>query len=236
MSLGESVQVQDFPVAIPRADHTPFSQLGLGRASSLLTILRNKGTIASRSFSLFWGQTGSASRHQIDGALVIGGYDQAKIAGHNYTTSIASGTPCVSNMIIPVTDLTLEFPNGTSASLMTNNVGQSINYCLEPEFPLITMRREHWDSWVLADPVSATNGNAANRAGQPNLWGLLYPAGNVYVPHCQLSHDLKMLIDRPSTDSKVTYESPSIPPLISRSPTTNSCSNITPLTAMAAKR
>ena len=179
LTINGTFQVEKYPFAIPRSDRLQFmdwSQLGLGKDSSLLTMLRNQGSIASRTFSLYWGQTGISPDHQLEGNLVLGGLDLAKATGKNHTTSIKRGSACPSGLLVSVSDITLEFPNGTSASIMAGGVGQSLNYCLAPEYPIITMPWDLWEKWMNAYPQMATDANAhARAAGQPNLWGLVFP-------------------------------------------------------------
>jgi Eukaryotic aspartyl protease len=177
-TINGSLTVEQYPFGVPRTDQMQFldfSQLGMGKDSSLLTMLRNQGSIASRSFSLYWGETGMSSDHQLDGNLVIGGLDEAKISGENYTTQMDHGSPCPSGMLLSVTDMSLVFPSGASRSIMAAAVGQSVNYCLAPEYPIITMPQPIFEQWVAAHPGSATDGNADGRAGGfPNVWGLVY--------------------------------------------------------------
>jgi hypothetical protein len=175
-TINSSFAFEQYPFGVPRKDVGDFSTLGMGKDSSLLTMLRNAGAIASRSYSLYWGQTGTTADHQLDGNLVIGGLDMAKAAGQNYTTSLDRASPCGSGMVVSISDMTLEFPNGTFTSIMGAGVGQTVNYCINPEFPLITMPSSLWEHWVTAYPQSSTDGGAESRAGgQPNLWGLVYP-------------------------------------------------------------
>ncbi|EXJ54263.1 hypothetical protein A1O7_09601 [Cladophialophora yegresii CBS 114405] len=189
-SVNSSFAIEQFQFGVPREDVGDFSVLGLAKDSSLLSMLRNAGDIASLSYSLYWGQTGTSPEHQLDGGLVIGGLDMAKAVGQNYTTSLNRASACPSGMLVSVSDMTLEFPNGTSASIMGTGVGQTVNYCILPEYPLITMPLDLWDQWVAAYPQSATDGNADARAGgQPNVWGLVYP------PSLAFDGDLKITID-----------------------------------------
>jgi hypothetical protein len=178
LSLNSSFSLAQYPFAVPRTDQIQFldySSLGLGKDSSLLTMLRNQGSIASRSFSLFWGETGMTSEHQMDGNLIIGGIDEAKISGQNYTTKLNRGSACPSGMILSVSDMSLVFPNGTSASIMSGR-GQDVNYCVSPEAPTITMSQDMFTNWIIAHPGSNTDFNADGRAGGfPNVWGLIYP-------------------------------------------------------------
>ena len=178
LTINGSFVVEQYPFGTPRTDKMQFldySVLGMGKDSSLMTMLWNQGSIASRSFSLYWGQTGTTSDHQLDGNLVIGGLDEAKTSGSNYTTKLDHSSPCPTGMLISVSDISLEFPNGTSASIMAANIGQSINFCIAPEFPMMTVPPDMFDQWIEAHPQSATDGGPDARAGGfPNLWGLVY--------------------------------------------------------------
>ncbi|KAK5047251.1 hypothetical protein LTR84_006773 [Exophiala bonariae] len=191
LTINTSFAVEHYPFGIPRQDLGDYSSLGLGRDSSLLTMLRDAGSIASRSYSLYWGQTGTATEHQLDGNLVLGGVDVAKISGQNYTTGLGDATLCPSGLVVSVSDMTMNFPNGTSASIMGGVSGQTVNYCIRPDFPLITVTPALWEQWMIAHPPSFTDGGAQDRArGLPNLWGLIYPPSLIF------QGDLKLTIDQ----------------------------------------
>ena len=53
VKLNASLQIKDFPIAIPRDDTIDGGQLGLGPKSDFLSALRSVGAIASNSWSLF---------------------------------------------------------------------------------------------------------------------------------------------------------------------------------------
>lgn len=155
--------------------------LGLGVSSRALEVAKNAGAIASNSWSLFWGQTGLTSNTAHDGAIVLGGLDETQTTGNNYTAPIRHSANCRSGMIVAVTDMTVSLPDGSSSSLLSGSVqGQSVNYCLETEFPMITMLSDHFAQWEDFDPSAETTGNAPDRAGGgPNVWGLIYPKENM---------------------------------------------------------
>lgn len=90
LRLTDSTSVSRFPFHIPRFsdDSTVHrNNLGLGPESTLLSQLHKAGKIASRSWSLFWGLTGPTA--QMDGNLILGGYDAAKVQGAEYTQPIS---------------------------------------------------------------------------------------------------------------------------------------------------
>lgn len=183
LSFNSSLTFADFPVAIPRISGPDYSTLSLGAGSRLLDIAKNASAIASRSWSLFWGQTGLTAAHTARGAVVLGGLDETQTTGDNITLPIKQSgySGCRSGMVVEVTDMVVSVPGGDSGSLLADSAqGQGVNYCLEPEFPIITMLLEHWDEWESIDPAAETTGNAPDRAaGGPNIWGLIYDKANV---------------------------------------------------------
>ena len=106
----------------------------------------------------------------MDGTLVLGGFDSAKITLQNYTGKLDASS-CVTKVVLPLTDMTLVFPNGTSASLMSGTTGSTTNYCIDPQYPMITMNNDQWNNWMSAHPNSVFGERAG---GGPNVWGLLY--------------------------------------------------------------
>jgi len=197
LTINGTFKTQSFPVAIPRISGGPIANnmLGLGRNSRLLNLALNSSYIASRSWSLFWGQTGLTSDTTNDGALVLGGLDQTQTTGANYTGRIQASSVCPSGMILPVTNMEVVMPNGSHGSIMgVQAVGQSNNYCLLPEFSTTTMFRTVFQAWIVLDPNAmwAYSGNSQDRALGSNMdsgWGMIYP--NNRLPQA----DLKITID-----------------------------------------
>ncbi|KAK5096775.1 hypothetical protein LTS08_007265 [Lithohypha guttulata] len=183
LTINSSLSFDQFSIAIPRKSGPDYSTLGLGPSSRILDIAKNASTIASRSWSLFWGQTGLTDAHTNNGAVVLGGVDETQTTGNNFTGAIRPSvySSCRSGMIVEVTDMVVSVPGGSSGSLLSGGVqGQGVNYCLEPEFPIITMLLDHWNEWEDIDPDAETSGNAVDRAGGgPNVWGLIYPKQNI---------------------------------------------------------
>lgn len=118
-----NITLSEFPIASPgfefgAQDH-PQGALGLGQNSTLLSTLKDAGYIASRSYGYWWGENGATSNAQMDGSLVLGGYDAAKIQGPNITIPLKTPTlSCMSGMYMPISDLVMRFPNSTRASII----------------------------------------------------------------------------------------------------------------------
>jgi hypothetical protein len=118
-----NVTLNDYPIGAPgfefgAQDH-PQGALGLGQNSTLLSTLKDAGYISSRSYGYWWGEDGATPQAQMDGSLILGGYDAAKTQGPNITLPIRTPSiSCMSGMYMPISDLSMRFPNGTSAGLI----------------------------------------------------------------------------------------------------------------------
>lgn len=122
--------------------------LGIGANSTILTALKESGKIASRTWSMFWGLTGMAPSQQSNGTFVFGGYDAAKVSGSNYTRALGSTSVCGSGMLVTVSNIQLQYPNGTSPSLYSASRSTAINACILPEFPgLMTLPLTYFEAF-----------------------------------------------------------------------------------------
>lgn len=130
-----NISLSEFPIASPgfefgAQDH-PQGALGLGQNSTLLSTLKNAGHISSRSYGYWWGENGATSNAQMDGSIILGGYDAAKIQGPNITIPLKTPTlSCMSGMYMPISDLVMRFPNSTRASIIV----VSAVSCTRPRF------------------------------------------------------------------------------------------------------
>jgi hypothetical protein len=133
----------DFPVGIVLADwgeqgYFPMNALGFGLNSSVYRALLSQQRIVSRSVSMFWGLQGPNKHSQLDGTFVIGGYDQAKVSGPNYTMPLAKNDDnCNTKMVVTITDLVLNFANGTDASLFNGTHNTALKACVDPSYPVL---------------------------------------------------------------------------------------------------
>ncbi|OHE99773.1 hypothetical protein CORC01_04909 [Colletotrichum orchidophilum] len=110
--------------------------IGLGSRSPFLQALKSSSKIASRSWSFFWGR-GFGMESQFNGHVVFGGYDRAKIKGKRYTQPLAdSSSPCGSRLVVTISDLKLNFPNGSESSLFSPSL-RPIDVCVSPHSPFV---------------------------------------------------------------------------------------------------
>jgi hypothetical protein len=139
----ERETLYDFPIGVVLADwgaqgYFPMNAMGFGLNSSIYRALVSKRQIVSRTVSMFWGLQGPNKRTQLDGSVVIGGYDQAKINGANYTAPLAKDdNDCDTKMIVTITDLVLNFANGTDASLFNGTRNTALKACVDPSYPVL---------------------------------------------------------------------------------------------------
>lgn len=128
--------------------------LGLGANSTLLRTLKENGIIASRSWSMYWGNSG-APETQNDGVFVFGGYDKTKAQGTNYSFPLTYDTHCLSGMVVSISDISLTFPNGTKADLF-DSASNLLRACIMPDYPvLMTLPRDpYYQNLQLAVGIS----------------------------------------------------------------------------------
>lgn len=184
LQLNASTSTSKFPFHVPRGRHMGINMhsLGLGRDSTILNALYNSGTIASRSWSVFGGLTGATVDHQMDGNLVLGGYDSAKFTGDNHTEKITSNSACPTSLVATVTNIEIESA-GQSVSLLGEQLDSAIRFCIDPSFPIITIPKEAGDIFREKSTVADELG----RSFGLNIYGLVYAANSVYVPSSRLS-------------------------------------------------
>lgn len=143
LTLSSNVTLRSFPLGIALSDwgsqgYYPQMALGLGLNSSILNTLYTTGKIASRSWSMFWGRTGGTKDTQLDGNFLLGGYDRAKTTGQNYTRSLTHGNnSCTTKMLVTITDISINFPNGTDASLFGASQSAAMTACIVPDYPIL---------------------------------------------------------------------------------------------------
>jgi hypothetical protein len=187
ITLNSNFTMGNFPMGIAQEDwgeqgYHPQMAIGLGSNSTILNALKAAGKIASRSWSMFYGRIGGTSSTQLDGNFVFGGYDRAKVTGQNYTSYLTNSqtTTCTTRMIVSITDLVLNFPNGTNYSLMGGIAANAISACLVPDYPvLMTLPLDPY----FYDFQSATSEDISDRSFGLYYYGMLYEAGEAtYVP------------------------------------------------------
>ncbi|KAK3293754.1 aspartic peptidase domain-containing protein [Chaetomium fimeti] len=130
------------PIGIPRMrwDHgyTILHALGLGANSTYLNSLVQAGQIPSRVWSIFWGRMWTDNEStNLDGSLVLGGYDQEKVIGKNVTQRLdySEETGCWTGMKVTVSNLLVNFRNGTDFSVMPRD--SAVQCCIVPQRQLL---------------------------------------------------------------------------------------------------
>lgn len=142
---GDEALVSSMPIGVPRLnwDHgyTTLHTLGFGSDSVYLRTLVKAGKIPSHVWSFFWGRT--ASPNQIDGSVVLGGYDREKVTGQNYTQRLdySEATGCWTGMKVSISGIEANFWNGTNRNIIDKD--QPVSVCIVPQ-------RQH----LLEAPVS----------------------------------------------------------------------------------
>ncbi|ESZ93554.1 putative aspartic-type endopeptidase [Sclerotinia borealis F-4128] len=177
ITLSSNMSVLEFPIGIAKADwaeqgYYPQMAMGLGANSTILNTLYSSGQIASRTWSMFWGRTGATAATQLDGGFIFGGYDRAKVTGANYTRTLTySRTACSSGMLVTITNLVLNFPNGTDASMFGGIESDAIQACIEPSYPvLLTLPTNPY----FINFEQLTNGDLIDRSFGTYYYGMLY--------------------------------------------------------------
>ncbi|CAK7210117.1 hypothetical protein SBRCBS47491_000662 [Sporothrix bragantina] len=167
LRLNGNITLDGFPLGVALSDwgeqaYTPMMGIGLGTNSTLLNWLVSSGQIASRSWSYFWGRAtvpgaSSTPSEQLDGSVVFGGYDRAKVTGDKFTQPMTSSEPnCPSQLVVTITNIELNFSNGSDASIFPASSSTAITACLTPALSTLM--------WIPFDPyfdkmMNLTNNN-----------------------------------------------------------------------------
>ncbi|KAI2467421.1 acid protease [Annulohypoxylon bovei var. microspora] len=144
LMLNEDMTLAEFPLGVALNDwgaegYHPMASIGLGANSTFLNKLQESGKVVSRTWSFFWGRNGGPSASQVDGSLVFGGYDRAKISsGGKYVERLQDSTsPCATQMIVTIADMVLNFPNGTDISIFPESLSTALTACIVPDYPVL---------------------------------------------------------------------------------------------------
>lgn len=121
------------------------------------------------------GATAAATR---DGSFILGGYDRAIGTGQNYTAKIEPvSDTCPTGMVVTITGLSLNFPNGTESSLVPHSDVDFLA-CILPDWPFaVNMLYEPYYKTFEA----LTNTKSFDRSTGPYFGGELYHPGEAYV-------------------------------------------------------
>ena len=149
LQLVNTKALKNFPIGTPRLgwDHgyTMLHPLGLGSNSTYLNAMREAGQLASRVWSIFWGRMWVDN--PIDGALVLGGYDENKVIGDNYTAPLVyddhdSPNGCWTGMKLTLSDIRVNFREGSEKSILPKNTALPV--CIVPQRQLLLEAPNSW--------------------------------------------------------------------------------------------
>ncbi|KAI0454096.1 aspartic peptidase domain-containing protein [Xylaria acuta] len=177
--LNENVTLDEFAIGVALSDwleqgYHPMMALGLGSNSTILSALKAGNQIASRVWSMFYGLTGGNENAQLDGVLVLGGYDQAKVSGRGYTLDLQPDPRCGTQMLVTIGDMILHFPNGTDHSIVAPG-GGGFTACITPDFPgLMTLAYDPY----FQEFQTATNASITDRSLGQEWYTMLYSDGD----------------------------------------------------------
>lgn len=174
LQLNQNISLKNFPVAMNRNNHWDLNALGLSSNSTILNALYSTGLIASRSWSLFWGFIGGDASSQMDGSLVLGGYDAAKVVGDNYTDGLTTDPDCGSRILVTVTDIEMNLPDGRHESIIGTSRGAAMKMCIGPETPVIAIPLEIWSAFS-----NHSGGTYIGRSLGVYGYGMVYAAQDV---------------------------------------------------------
>jgi hypothetical protein len=186
LSFGDNTSLSSFKFGIPQQDlnqaFTSQSQLGLGSNSSLLRALVSAGDIGTKAYSIFWGLVGGPAEKQTLGSLIFGGLDRSLIADQNdnFTASLVQGSRCGTGMIVMISDILLNWPNGTDMSVFMGSQSAAIQACVSPSFAgLMSLPRSYYDNfWSLTGGTPPDNKTEARSLGI-NYFTMLFDPKNV---------------------------------------------------------
>ena len=184
ITLVSNVSVQHYPLNLLSAAYNggaagSRAALGLSSNSTILSTLKNAGTIGSRSYGFWFGLAGATPAAQMDGSLVLGGYDAAKITrDQNFTGSIADPLICPSGLSVTIESIVLNFPNGSNPNLLDPLYGSSpLQACVSTEAPVLMS--------IPLNPYfnrfeAFTDTQSIDRSVGINFFTMLFPPDNVY--------------------------------------------------------
>ncbi|KAF4466355.1 Peptidase aspartic [Fusarium albosuccineum] len=143
ISWASDLTLSKFPILRPvntstwnLQGYSPQNLIGMDSGSTIMEALKNAGRISSKSYAFWWGLDGTIDKEQKGGSFVLGGYDKAKVYGDGLTTQLSSSDKCATGMVISISDIVLNFKNGTDVSIFEqDNGGTTLQACITPDVP-----------------------------------------------------------------------------------------------------
>ncbi|CAK7235392.1 hypothetical protein SCUCBS95973_009254 [Sporothrix curviconia] len=194
LHLNDNVTISGFPLGVALNDwgeqgYFPTMGIGLGTNSTILNLLVSTGQIASRSWSFFWGRTtvpdgaSSSTAQQLDGSVVFGGYDRAKVTGTKYTQPMTATEPeCASQLVVNIADIVLNFANGSDVSIFPASSSAAMAACISPALPTLM--------WMPLDPyftnmMTMTDNDIYDMGRSVGIyyWNMRYETSSQFEPY-----------------------------------------------------
>lgn len=175
LTLNANLSLPDYAVGIYRGDSHDYitgpgaSSLGLSSNSTILRALVTSGSIDSRTFGFSYGWVGADAPHQIDGGLVLGGYDEAKQIGSGVTLPITYST-CTSGLMVTISDITMNLVNGSDVSISDK---QAITACVNLDKEEMSLPYAIWSRFL-----SVSGSVETGRSMGIDFWTMLVDASS----------------------------------------------------------
>lgn len=105
-------------------------ELGMGMNSTFMNALSSQNKISSKSWSFFYGNDPSFSDSPRNGSFIVGGYDEALIAGPQRSTAKfkRGDSRCMAGMLIDVTGIALQSTGAGKQDILQG--GEKLQMCL----------------------------------------------------------------------------------------------------------
>ena len=131
--------------------------------------LVNTNALGSSTWGYNYGWIGSQTKYQADGSLILGGYDKAKIAGNNLTLPMGPND----ELAVSVSDMVLNFKNGTNTSLLGSSKGSSFNAAIDLETATIGLSNIIWQNFLSLTGSEETAPEETGRSkGPTSFWSM----------------------------------------------------------------
>ncbi|RMZ69329.1 aspartic-type endopeptidase [Pyrenophora seminiperda CCB06] len=207
LRFGTNTSLSSFRFGVPQQDlNQAFanqSQLGLGRNSSFLRALVSAGDIGTKAYSIFWELVGGPTEKQTWGSLVLGGLDRSLIADQNdnFTASLYQGGRCGTGMVVAISDILLNWPNGTDMSIFMGSQSAAIQACISPSFAgLMSLQLSYYDSFSSLAGGRAPDDKMDTRSLDINYFTMLFDPNNVYYGGLTIKLQNSISVKIPNTE------------------------------------
>ena len=145
--------------------------IGLGTNSTMLNHLISTKAIQDSSWAYNQGWIGADYSQQIDGSLILGGWDKALTTDQKVALALTIPHPGCNGIVVSVTDMSLNFQNASSSSLLGPSAGKPFNACLDPSSPSLSVSNDIWQNFLNttgSQEVKAQNGSSRSRGPLSN--------------------------------------------------------------------